>query len=118
MQEVMNKLYSIFEEMGYPYYRQGTLPDGPYQDNSFFTFWNIPNDKLAYYDNKSRASAINIQVYFYSNDFKIIYTEFDRLIDLLEQNDFISQDDGRDVPSDYKTHLGRTCSIVCRKVKN
>lgn len=118
MQEVMNKLYSIFEELGYPHYRQGSLGDGPYQDDSFFTFWNITTEKLAYYDDTSHASGIEIQVYFYTNDFNIIYSEFDRLIDLLERNDFISQDNGQDVPSDYKTHMGRTCTVVYRKVKN
>ena len=117
MQEIMNKLYSIFEELGYPYYRQGSLGDGPYQDNSFFTYWNITSNLLAQYDNKARANSYEIQVYFYTNEFEIIYSEFDRLLELLEKNDFIIQDSGSDIPSDYTTHIGRTTAVSYRKNK-
>ena len=115
MQNIMNKLYGVFDEMGYPYYRQGSLGDGPYQDNSFLTFWNIRSELLAHYDNQAHSTSYDIQVYFYTNDFGKIYSEFDRLIELLKQNDFIIQGDGYDVASDYKTHIGRTVSVLYRK---
>lgn len=117
MQDVMNLLFETFEELNLPYFRQGSLKDeDPYPD-SFFTFWNVESELKAHYDNVSRAKSYGIQVYFYTNDFNIIYTKFDELLNKLEQKGFIREDDGWDIPSDVETHIGRTTMINYRKNK-
>lgn len=116
MQEIMNLIYSTFDEMGYTYFRQGSWGDDPYPD-SFFTFWNVDSELLAHYNNKSRAKGYGIQIYFYTNEPEIIYTKFDELLEKLENKGFILEDGGWDIPSDVPTHIGRTTMISYRKNK-
>ena len=117
MQDVMNLLYETFNDMGYEYFRQGSLKDDQPYPNSFFTYWNVESELLAQYDNVARAKAYSIQVYFYTDDSSIIYTTFDELLEKLEQRGFILEDDGWDIPSDVETHIGRTTMISYRKNK-
>lgn len=118
MQETVNLLFKIFDEFGLPYFLQGTWKDDePYPD-SFFTYWNVDSQLLADYDDDFRAKAYEIQVYYYTNDFANIYVVFDELLKRLRENGFILEDDGWDIPSDVKTHIGRTTMVLYRKGRN
>ena len=59
-------LEEIFEELGLPYFRQGSLQsEGDYPSPSFYTFWNIDERFVADYDNKPHEGICmgDIQLY-------------------------------------------------------
>lgn len=113
---MMKVLFEAFEELGLPYFRQGSWKDemGAYPD-SFFTFWQVRSELLAHYDNDSRAKSYTIQICYYTNEFGSLYTKFEELLEKLKEKGFTLQDDGSDIPSDVDTHIGRTTDVLYRK---
>ena len=69
----MQKLFDLFDEIGLPYYRQGSLSDEDYKPE-FFTFWNFNTPFLRHSDNDAKEHALYVQVGYYTNDAKKIYT--------------------------------------------
>lgn len=106
----MEKLFALFDEMGLPYFRQGSLSDEDYQP-SFFTFWNIDTPNLRHRDNRAKSYALYIQVGFYTNDANKIYSVMEDFINRAKQRGFVVQGKARDANADKDNYNGRVCYI-------
>ena len=107
----MNELFEIFEKLGLPYFRQGSLSDDNYP-NSFFTFWNIDTPSDCFYDNEERCYKEIINVYFYTNNPKIIYSKMDEFIKEAKLKGFIVEGHGKDTSSGKIDYFGRYITIT------
>ena len=106
----MQDLFNLFEQMRYPYHRQGSLSDDNYP-NSFFTFWNYSTPGLSFYDNEEKRYVERIQVCFYTNDAKLIYTVIDQFITEAKKVGFVIANRPYDVPADKDNYYGRLVNI-------
>lgn len=109
----MNELFALFEEIGLPYYRQGTLTDDGY-DPEFFTFWNIDTPQDRHYDNKLTRYNTYVQVGYYTNDPSKIYSQLDvggTFYEKAKAKGFIYAALPQDADADKETYLGRVCYI-------
>lgn len=112
----MQELFDLFEEFGYPYYRQGSLSSTDYPDEAFFTFWNYDTPILRYRDNDSKDYSINVMVYFYTNNAFLIYDVMSNFIIQAKKKGFIVEGKAYDTPSDREDYFGRLVSIkIIRK---
>lgn len=100
-------LEEIFEELGKPYFRQGSLgADEPYPSPSFYTFWNLDEAGAVYYDNKPHNKIWNWAVYSYTNDPSQMYTLLDEFVDKAIERGFIIGS-RLDIDSDLPEYYGR-----------
>lgn len=106
----MQKLFDLFEEIGLPYFRQGSLTDEDYQP-SFFTFWNINTTNDSFYDNHETRYIEYVQVGFYTNDAAKIYSVMDDFIKRAEKKGFAVDGRGQDANADKETYFGRVCYL-------
>lgn len=106
----MQEVFNLFESMGYPYFRQGSLTDETYP-NSFFTFWNYATPNLSFYDNQERRYVERIQVCFYTNDANLIYSVIDLFIAEAKKVGFVVSGRAYDVPADKDNYYGRLVNI-------
>jgi hypothetical protein len=106
----MKKLFDLFDEIGLPYFRQGSLSDADYPTD-FFTFWNIDTPNESFYDNRATRYIEYIQVGFYTNDAKKIYSVLDDFIEKAEQKGFILAGRAKDANADKDDYFGRVCYI-------
>lgn len=113
----MKKLFDLFDEIGLPYYRQGSLSDEDYKP-SFFTYWNIDTPNDSFYDNKENSYIPYIQVGFYTNDANLIFSQLDEggeFYTKAKEKDFIFAGRAKDANADKKDYLGRVCYV---RIKN
>lgn len=111
----MQKLFELFEEIGLPYFRQGSMSDEDYQP-SFFTFWNVDTSPLKHRDNKLTKYGNLVQVGFYTNDAKKIYSQLDiggEFYNKIKANkiDFVLAELPQDADADKADYYGRVCYI-------
>ena len=113
----MERLFELFEEMGYKqaegFFRQGSLTDETYPDH-FFTFWNIDTPNTQHRDNKAKEYTPYIQVGFYTNDAKKVYSEMDEFIKQAQLKGFAVEGRARDANADKDNYFGRVCYIRIR----
>lgn len=107
----MQELFTLFEEMGYEYFRQGSLADKTYP-TSFFTFWNYDTPNLQHRDNNTKNYSINVMIYFYTNNASLIYSVMDEFIKLAKQRGFIVSGRAYDTPADQDDYFGRLVNIM------
>lgn len=112
----MTELFKLFEEIGLPYFRQGSMSDEDYQP-SFFTFWNIDTPQDAHYDGKLIRFNEYIQIGFYTNDAKKIYSVMDDFIERAESKGFVIAGLPRDANADKDNYFGRICYIRIIHIK-
>ena len=114
----MQKLFSIFEDMGYGdlYFRQGSLSNEDDYPASFFTYWNINSPQMSFYDNKARRYVELIQVCFYANNSDVVYSEMDKFVENAIAAGFVPQGMPHDTPSGKSSHSGRL--IVIQNINN
>ena len=109
----MQKLFDLFETMGYKeaegFFRQGSLSDENYPEK-FFTFWNIDTPSDSFYDNEEARYNEYIQVGFYTNDAKLIYSEMEDFIERARAKGF-SCTRAKDAPSGKANYYGRICYV-------
>ena len=107
----MTKLLSdIFDEIGLPKYRQGSLLKDSNTPSTFFTYWNLDTPYDDYGDNSNHTKVHQYYVYCYSNKRQ----EHDKLcefIKLATSKGWKSNGDGQDIPCDYKNYIGRMVRI-------
>lgn len=113
----MQELFDLFESMGYPYFRQGSLSDDEYP-NSFFTFWNYSTPTLRHRDDESKEYSYNIMVYFYTNNPRLVYEVMDEFIALAKQRGFVIEGKSYDTPSDKDNFYGRLVHTRIVKEEN
>ena len=106
----MQKLFNLFEEMNLPYYRQGSLSDEEYKPE-FFTFWTIDAPNLRHRDNKAKDYCLYIQVGYYTNDAKKIYSVMDEFIEKAKAKGFVVEGRAKDANADKDDYFGRVCYI-------
>lgn len=110
----MKKLFDLFDEIGLPSFRQGSLSDEDYKP-SFFTYWNIDTPNAAFYDNDESCFIEYIQVGFYTNDANKIYSVMDDFIERAKQKGFILAGRAQDANADKDDYFGRVCYL---RIKN
>lgn len=106
----MQKLFELFEEIGLPYFRQGSLADKEYPP-AFFTFWNTDTENESFYDDKERRYIEYVQIGFYTNDATKIYSVIDDFIKRAEARGFVVEGRARDADADNPEYFGRVCFI-------
>lgn len=106
----MQKLFDLFEEVGLPYHRQGSLANQEYPP-SFFTFWNIDTTNESFYDDKEHRYIEYVQVGFYTNDATKIYSVMDDFIQRAEAKGFVVVGRARDADADDVNYFGRVCHL-------
>lgn len=99
-------LIELLQTFKYPVYRQGSLgKNEPYPD-TFFTFWENP-ENVTDYDNGTKFVVYDFNIYVYSTDPELLATTLAAARTLLKQNNFIILSRGFDVASDEITHTGK-----------
>ena len=106
----MQELFAIFDEIGLPYYRQGSLSDEDYPA-SFFTHWNIDTPSLRFRDNSEISYVEIISVCFYTNDANLIYTQMEDFISRAKAAGFIVPGHAHDTDADKENYYGRYIRI-------
>lgn len=106
----MQKLFDLFDEIGLPYFRQGSLSDEDYPP-SFFTFWNIDTPNDSFYDNTEHRFIEYVQVGFYTNDATAIYSGMDNFIAKAKEKGFVLDGRPKDANADKPDYFGRVCYI-------
>lgn len=112
---MMDELFALFEKIGLPYFRQGSLADDAEYPPSFFTFWNIDTPSIAYRDNAEKAYSEIINVCFYTNDASLIYSQMDAFISKAKAAGFIVTGRAHDTATDEANFYGRAVRI--QKIK-
>ena len=106
----MQELFNLFEEIGLPYYRQGSMSDEDYQP-SFFTFWNVDTPNDSFYDNAEHRFIEYIQVGFYTSDASKIYSVMEDFIERAKAKGFVLEGRPKDANADKANYYGRVCYI-------
>lgn len=107
---MMQKLFELFEEIGFPYFRQGSLSDADYQPY-FFTYWNVDTPNDSFYDNSEHRFIEYVQIGFYTNDAENIYSVMDDFIKRAKAKRFVVEGRPKDANADKKDYFGRVCYI-------
>lgn len=106
----MQKLFDLFNKLGYEYFRQGSLTDEDYLD-SFFTFWNYDTPSTSFYDNDEKRYIERIQVCFYTNKAELIYSVMEQFVTEAKKVGFVVSKRAYDVPADKDNYYGRLVNI-------
>lgn len=106
----MQKLFDLFNEIGLPFYRQGSLSDEDYKP-SFFTFWNIDTPNASFYDNHETRYIEYVQVGLYTNDAEKIYSVMDEFIKKAKERGFVVEGRAQDANADKENYYGRVCYL-------
>lgn len=106
----MQKLFELFDEIGLPYFRQGSLSDEDYKP-SFFTFWNIDTPNDSFYDDHETRYIEYVQVGFYTNDASKIYSVMNDFIEKAKTKGFVVEGRAKDANADKDNYFGRVCYI-------
>ena len=115
--DIDDKLISLLETFKYPVYRQGSMAaDAAYPD-TFFTFWEQP-EQTTDYDNETKFVIYDFLVYVYSNDPDILANTLKSARTLLKQNNFIILTRGSDAMSDEHTHTGKMFEVAYINTEN
>lgn len=110
----MQELFTLFEEIGLPYFRQGSMSDEDYQPE-FFTFWNIDTPQDAHYDNELQRFNEYVQVGFYTNNAEKIYSVMNDFIERAKAKGFVIAGMPQDANADKPDYFGRICYIRINK---
>ena len=106
----MQELFKLFEEMGKPYFRQGSMSDRDYAPE-FFTFWNVDTPNLQIRDNKVKSFVEFVQIGYYTNNANLIYSRMDEFIQKAKEKGFVIASNPQDANADKESYFGRVCFI-------
>lgn len=106
----MQKLFDLFDEIGVEYFRQGSMSDADYKPE-FFTYWNIDTPNDSFYDNHETRYIEYIQVGYYTNDAKKIYSGMDDFIAKAKEKGFVVEGRPKDANADKANFYGRVCYL-------
>lgn len=107
-------LFLIFQEMGFKFYRQGTLID-EIEPLAFFTYWNIEQSD-EYADNSPKTLKNIYQVYFYCKEICLLenpnylYDTMDRFVKRARELG-LAVSYVQDVSSSPDKYIGRMCRV-------
>lgn len=106
----MQELFKLFEEIGLPYFRQGSMSDADYAPE-FFTFWNVDTPSLQIRDNKTKSYVEFVQIGYYTNNANLIYSRMDEFIQKAKEKGFVIASNPHDANADKENYFGRVCFI-------
>lgn len=106
----MQELFKLFEEIGLPYFRQGSMSDADYAPE-FFTFWNVDTPNLQIRDNKTKSYVEFVQIGYYTNNANLIYSRMDEFIQKAKEKGFVIASNPHDANADKENYFGRVCYI-------
>lgn len=106
----MQELFKLFEEIGLPYFRQGSMSDADYAPE-FFTFWNVDTPNLQIRDNKTKSYVEFVQIGYYTNNANLIYSRMDEFIQKAKEKGFVIASNPHDANADKEHYFGRVCYI-------
>ena len=110
-QKSWNIIESIFKELGYEYLRQGSLASADDYPESFFTFWNIGNDGITFYDDDNHHIESIWSICSYTCKPELMYSMLDSFILKAKEKKFIIGS-VTDVLSDRPDYFGRNVSVT------
>jgi hypothetical protein len=105
----MQQLFDLFNEIGLPYFLQGSLSDEEYPA-SFFTYWNIDTPNDSFYDNAESRYITYMQIGWYTNDARKLYLQLDEdgeFYKKAKQKGFVFVGRAKGANADKKTYNGR-----------
>lgn len=105
------KLEQALIKTGLDYSRQGSYSDVSEYPPSFFTFWNYDTENAGFFDNESNKTVWFWNVYYYTNNPATLYSTMDELIGYAEEEGFIVEGKGYDIPSDRPDFIGRIITL-------
>ena len=115
MDELEDRLVLLLEELELPQpfevMLQGTLETKEYIPEHYFTYWSWDNARKGYYDNKHSKNDIGYTISAYSSDREFLRVMIKKALEVLENNDFIVDNDVTDAYSDVATHTGKEFDV-------
>lgn len=111
-----DKLEKIFEELGYPYARQGSYAEGEEIPETVFTFWNYATPEGAFYDNGPNEAVWTWYIYLYTKNPALIYDLMNKFVTICKREGFIPDGRAKDIASDVPDYFGRY--LIIRYVEN
>lgn len=109
----MQQLFELFNEIGLPYYRQGSMSDANYEPE-FFTFWTVDTPQEKHYDNKLHSYNEYVQVGYYTNSAENIYSQLDVggvFYNKAIEKGFVIAALPQDANADKNNYFGRVCFV-------
>lgn len=106
-----DNLIEILESFGYPVYRQGSMSNDEAYPETFITFWNFDSPDHSFYNNSDYGAEYGYNVYVYSSDPELTYSELAAVRSALKEAGWIVRGRGFDVQSDEETHTGRGLEV-------
>ena len=102
---------SIFEELGYPYLRQGSLASANDYPETFYTFWNVADYPVMNYDDDSRRIESVWSICSYTSKPQLMYSLLEDFI-LKAKAKGITIGTVQDAESDRPDFYGRNVSMT------
>ena len=106
----MKELFNLFDEIGLPYFQQGSLSIDDYPP-TFFTVFNYDTPYDSFYDNGEHRYIELVQVCLYTTDAESVYTIMDDFIRRAKGKGFVVSGMAHDVMTDKDNYYGRLCNI-------
>lgn len=108
---VTKDIYTLLDETGYPYYRQGSIPAGN-TDSSYFTLWNVASAGYGYFDNDNHMKERRYGVAFYTGAPELLEDgPLDAFIDAAKEAGWVIEQFPYDTPSNIPEKFGRYTRI-------
>lgn len=111
---VVDKLISVLGPIvSNKVYRQGSFSENDEYPKLFITFWENESDDKSHYDNKLVLGyRHSFDVNVYGSDADEVYDTLEQAKTLLENNGFLVDGKGIDVPSDEPSFIGRHIDVI------
>lgn len=106
----MQELFKLFDEIGLPYFRQGSMSDEDYKPECF-TYWNIDTPNASFYDNAEHRYIEYVQVGYYTDDAEKAYSGMDAFTEKAKEKGFVLQGRPKDANADKANYYGRVCYL-------
>lgn len=110
--DAKEKLFGVFDAMGYPYWIMHEMPHDESYPPAFFTYMTTDAPFVEFYDNVPRGVAWAFMVGFYTNKPGTIDAEIVRFVRMLHNAGFVAHGLGEDMQSDEPTHIGRRLTLT------
>lgn len=106
-----SKLSEVFEYIGLPYYRQGSLAEDDETPESYFTFWNDSTADLSHYDDEAHRIEWTWRIWCYTDNAADIYSLAESFISAATDKGFIVIGKGKDTDTASPTVFGRSVTV-------
>lgn len=105
------KLIELLESLGYEAFLQGSFTSEADYPESFFTFWNVDTENY-YISNEKAATFWYFTINFYSKDPNLVETITSKTAELLRENKWKVDGEGKDIPTDTPNYSARELQTI------